>query len=220
MEKSRKAPEGRGSHSNERCAPSNAMQEKRVKEAVLYPVGSDGAPTHHEMEEGSLTPAPTAKLRLISQRKLEANRRNARRSSGPRTAEGKARSRCNALRHGLRCEKVLFGSDRMPTDPELQATYENLQRHYGRDETETDALLRSTVVELSHQRRAMELEESCLQNALDGSSAVIRLDHLRRYRTTSQRALLQHLAQLHRLPETEVEPDEGRRAARECRDQH
>ena len=77
---------------------------------------------------------PSILQESISQRKLEANRRNAQRSTGPRTAEGKARSRCNALRHGLRSEEVLFGSDHRPADPELQAVYEGLQQHYGRDE--------------------------------------------------------------------------------------
>jgi len=32
---------------------------------------------------------------------IEANRRNAQRSTGPKTDEGKARARCNALRHGM-----------------------------------------------------------------------------------------------------------------------
>lgn len=36
-----------------------------------------------------------------SQRRIEANRRNARRSTGPRTSEGKERSRLNAVSHGL-----------------------------------------------------------------------------------------------------------------------
>src|ERR1700738_4735365 len=36
-----------------------------------------------------------------SERKRAANRRNARRSTGPRTAAGKARVKQNALRHGL-----------------------------------------------------------------------------------------------------------------------
>jgi hypothetical protein len=38
---------------------------------------------------------------MASQRKIEASRRNALRSTGPRTNAGKARSRRNALKHGL-----------------------------------------------------------------------------------------------------------------------
>jgi len=38
---------------------------------------------------------------MTSQAKIEANRRNALRSTGPRTNAGKARSRRNALKHGL-----------------------------------------------------------------------------------------------------------------------
>ena len=38
---------------------------------------------------------------MLSPRKIEANRKNAQRSTGPRTAAGKARSSMNARRHGL-----------------------------------------------------------------------------------------------------------------------
>jgi hypothetical protein len=38
---------------------------------------------------------------MASDRQIAANRRNAKKSSGPRSADGKARTRRNALRHGL-----------------------------------------------------------------------------------------------------------------------
>ena len=44
---------------------------------------------------------------MTSLRQIEANRRNARRSRGPNTEEGKHRSRRNALRHGLCAETVI-----------------------------------------------------------------------------------------------------------------
>jgi hypothetical protein len=44
---------------------------------------------------------------MTSFRQIEANRRNALKSTGPKTENGKQRSRCNALRHGLTAETVI-----------------------------------------------------------------------------------------------------------------
>jgi len=45
---------------------------------------------------------------MTSQRKIDANKRNAKRSTGPRTEIGKLRASRNAVRHGLAAK---FGTD-------------------------------------------------------------------------------------------------------------
>jgi hypothetical protein len=44
---------------------------------------------------------------MTSYRQIEANRRNALKSTGPKTEAGKHSSRCNAVRHGLTAETVI-----------------------------------------------------------------------------------------------------------------
>ena len=60
-------------------------------------------------------------------RRAEANRRNAQRSTGPRTAEGKARSRANALKHGLSGAGIaLPGEDRALVEERFLAVQEEM----------------------------------------------------------------------------------------------
>jgi hypothetical protein len=57
---------------------------------------------------------------MTSVRQLEANRLNALRSTGPRSDEGKGRSRLNAVRHGLTAETVVPNLE----DPEDYKAFE------------------------------------------------------------------------------------------------
>ena len=64
----------------------------------------------------------------ISQRKLQANRLNAQKSTGPRTPEGKAVCSLNALTHGLRARKaVMVIEDRQAFDALCQELHEQWQ---------------------------------------------------------------------------------------------
>src|SRR5262249_271120 len=57
------------------------------------------------------TPVPELSAsppKLVSVKKLEANRQNAKRSTGPRTQAGKQQSRLNALRHGILAKAVVI----------------------------------------------------------------------------------------------------------------
>jgi hypothetical protein len=64
---------------------------------------------------------------MISDKQLEANRNNALRSTGPKTKDGRKRSRLNALRHGLTGQvTTMTDEDRAAHDKFSQALIRSL----------------------------------------------------------------------------------------------
>jgi hypothetical protein len=62
----------------------------------------------------------------LSERQLAANRANAQKSTGPRTPEGKARTRFNSLKHGLTAVDVcLPGESREEYDQRRMEYFED-----------------------------------------------------------------------------------------------
>lgn len=92
---------------------------------------------------------------MTSTKQISANRLNARKSTGPRTAHGKQRSRCNALRHGLTAETVIAALECAADYGALEAGL--LAEHKPCTTTERELVLRLTSV-LWRLRRATKIE--------------------------------------------------------------
>ena len=69
--------------------------------------GDSGSP-NSETGNPERRNAPEKTKKIVSLRKIEANRRNALRSTGPRTRRGENFSRWNALEHGLLVQQVVL----------------------------------------------------------------------------------------------------------------
>ena len=111
---------------------------------------------------------------MTTERKIEANRKNSKLSTGPQTTRGRARASRNALRHGLAIS--------IASDPELSAEAECLARailgddispirlHYARIATQAEIDLRR-IRRVRTQLLAMPLHRSGISDE-SGSQAI------------------------------------------------
>jgi hypothetical protein len=97
---------------------------------------------------------------MTSFRQIEANRHNARLSTGPVTEEGKSRSRKNAVRHGLTAETVIAALE----DAEDYAAFEMAVTadHDAQSTVERELVLRLASL-LWRLRRATAIESGLFQ---------------------------------------------------------
>ena len=111
---------------------------------------------------------------MTSFRQIEANRRNARLSTGPVTEEGKRRSRKNAVRHGLTAETVIAALE----DAEDYAAFEMAVTadHDAQSTVERELVLRLASL-LWRLRRATAIESGLFK---------IQVKHLLQFRQRRQ----------------------------------
>src|SRR5437660_4981924 len=113
----------------------------------------------------------------ISPRKLAANQENARRSTGPRTPEGKARVRHNALKHGLLAKEVIVPvGDEQEKRAEFELFLDDLWQHYAPVGPIEEMLVEKIAVAYWRLRRATRAEVGELSLEFDkaaGSGAVV-----------------------------------------------
>ena len=73
----------------------------------------------------------TLRKRNVSQRKIEANRRNSLRSTGPKSKRGKQIVARNAIKHGILAREVVITSgDGQEAMEEFHALTQQLEEHY------------------------------------------------------------------------------------------
>jgi hypothetical protein len=101
---------------------------------------------------------------MTSFRQIEGNRRNALKSTGPKSTEGKQRSRCNAVRHGLTAETVIGAL-------EDAADYKAFEEAIISDYNAESAVERELILRLAsllwRLRRATTVETGLLQIQAD-----------------------------------------------------
>ena len=97
---------------------------------------------------------------MTSFRRFEANRRNARRSTGPTSEEGKRRSRCNAVRHGLTAETVIASLEDAEDYKAFEAAV--IADYEGQTAVERELVLRLASL-LWRLRRATAIETQLLE---------------------------------------------------------
>jgi hypothetical protein len=109
---------------------------------------------------------------MTSQKQINANRRNALKSTGPRTDQGKRRSRRNAFRHGLTAETVVKGLEDARLYKSFQAAI--ISDYAPLSAVEHELVLRLTSL-LWRLRRATAIESGLLEiqagTLIDGKDA-------------------------------------------------
>ncbi|MBZ5571156.1 MAG: hypothetical protein LAO09_04670 [Acidobacteriia bacterium] len=135
----------------------------------------------------------------VSARKRASNRNNAKKSTGPTTARGKANSRFNALKHGLCAKRILSCPHHELLDQSLLKLLEDLQEQYGRDDILVQLLLESIVTDYWRQARGLKFEVQFLNESDVHFGPQGGMTNLQRYMSGSQRALLKHFEMLEKL---------------------
>ena len=134
---------------------------------------------------------------MVSERRIEANRRNAQRSTGPRTEAGRARSSINALRHGITGQvSIMTTEDRAAHDKFVQELIDRL-----RPEDPLELQFASVIAEdFWRLQRIRSVENDMLALGNFSAAAEIDVDHPEIHTSlTRARTFLDHSKDFERL---------------------
>ncbi len=141
---------------------------------------------------------PTAK-KPMSERKLQANRKNAQKSTGPKTARGKRYSSFNAMTHGMLAKKVMYAADGKLIDEDLRRVHEQLREELSRGDVVSELLTELVAVDYWHLQKGLECERKYLSPKGGDFHPQGAMPTLTRYMTANRRALEKTLTTLMQL---------------------
>jgi hypothetical protein len=133
---------------------------------------------------------------MASIKQVEANRRNSQKSTGPRTSEGNAAVRLNALRHGLCARTAVLPTENAEEFHQLCADLETEWQPQGRTE---QYLLEQMAVSQWKAARAARMEHNLYDKGNLSEARTRLLDHVLRQQTRWERAYFKALRDLQSL---------------------
>jgi hypothetical protein len=133
---------------------------------------------------------------MATVKQIEANRRNALKSTGPKTPEGKAAVRMNALRHGLRARSILIPGENPADYDQLCA---GLQAEW-RPQTPTEQLLVEQMAVAQWKLARLEVgERSIYMQDIGAERQLALLDRFSVQRGRLERSFFKALRELREL---------------------
>ena len=146
------------------------------------------------------------KITMATAKQIAANRANAKKSTGPKTAEGKANLRFNNLRHGMHTDALILPSeDRKDYEHLLHALQKEWQPH-----TPTAHLLVEQMAKSQWKLlRVDRAQKALLTKDPDGLENLPALDRLYRQEARLERSFHQAYKELDRLKRDPIKPTEA-----------
>ncbi|MGA2301176.1 MAG: hypothetical protein ABSG77_10855 [Candidatus Acidiferrum sp.] len=181
--------------------PSEEEPQNPLQEAAALGPPEEG-PQNPPEEAAALGPSEEEPQghpqKTSSPRKIAANRENSKHSTGPKTAEGKAKSAGNSLTHGIFAKQLLTGAT-PETAEEISTLVADIGEFFQPVGVIEELLAQKIAVEVARRARivAFEQREVLRQNIFYSSVPIV--DRLLRYSAAADRGLFRAIAELERL---------------------
>ena len=133
---------------------------------------------------------------MATKARIAASRRNAKKSTGPKTEKGKAKSSMNALRHGLRSQKAVLPDENRE---EFNQVHAGLQDLYQPQTVAEQDLVEQAVLSKWKLVRAEKFETDCYHEAKDADHRSIIQNRMTQIQTRLERSYFKAYKELERI---------------------